>query len=260
MAFVTSADGTRIEFDRTGSGPPMILLSGGPGDRSAEKPLAEALAPFLTVFTYDRRGRGGSGDTQPHSVDREYEDLAAVIAEAGGTAGVFGSSGMGMIGLEAAAHGVPISRLAMWEPPYIVDGARPPVPADWGDRIAELIGAGRSQDAVGYWLTDVVGVPEEHVRSMHGTPFWDGMTQNAQALVHDAAILRDFSLPVARATGVAIPVLLVDGGSAALPWIRSGIQSALGVLPDARHQVLNGQGHDVQPDVLAPILITFFEE
>jgi pimeloyl-ACP methyl ester carboxylesterase len=260
MPCVTSADGTRIEFDRTGCGPPVILLSGGPGDRSAEKPLAEALRPFLTVFTYDRRGRGGSGDTQPYSVEREYEDLAAVIAEAGGTAGVFGSSGMGMIGLEAAAHGVPINRLAMWEPPYVVDGARPPIRADWGDRVAGLIGEGRAEDAIGYWLTEIVGVPQEHVISMHATPFWAGMAQNAQALVYDAAILRDFSLPVDRAAKVTTPVLLVDGGGAALPWIRSGIQAALGVLPNARHQVLDGQSHDVQPDVLAPVLIKFFEE
>jgi pimeloyl-ACP methyl ester carboxylesterase len=257
---VTSADGTEIVFDKTGTGPPVILLSGGPGDRSGERPLADVLRPFLTVFTYDRRGRGESGDTKPYSVEREYEDLAAVIAEAGGSAGVYGSSGMGMIGLEAAAHGVPISKLAMWEPPYIVEGARPPVPADWGDRVAALIAQGRAEDAIEYWLVEIVGVPVEYVGSMRGTPFWAGMAASAHALVYDAAILRDFSIPAERAASVSVPTLVMDGGEAALPWIRQGVQEVLELLPGGRHQVLDGQAHDVPPEVIAPVLIKFFEE
>jgi pimeloyl-ACP methyl ester carboxylesterase len=257
---VTSADGTEIVFDKTGTGPPVILLSGGPGDRSGERPLAEVLRPFLTVFTYDRRGRGQSGDTKPYSVEREYEDLAAVIAEAGGSAGVYGSSGMGMIGLEAVAHGVPVRKLAMWEPPYIVEGARPPVPADWGDRVAALIAQGRPADAIEYWLVEIVGVPVEYVGSMRGTPFWAGMAASAHALVYDAAILRDFSIPAERAASVSVPTLVMDGGEAALPWIRQGVQDVLKLLPGGRHQVLEGQAHDVPPEIIAPVLIKFFEE
>ncbi|MBP2325251.1 pimeloyl-ACP methyl ester carboxylesterase [Kibdelosporangium banguiense] len=259
MGTVISADGTEIVYKRAGSGPPVILLSGGPGDSSGEQPLAEVLRPFFTVFTYDRRGRGQSGDTKPYSVERDYEDLAAVIAEAGGSAGVYGSSGMGMIGLEAAAHGVPVSRLAMWEPPYIVEGARRAVPADWGDRVAELIAAGRSEDAIQYWLVEIVNVPVEYVTSMRGTPFWAGMAASAHALVYDAAILRDFSVP-ARAASVSVPTLVMDGGDAALPWIRQGVQEVLRILPAGRHHVLLDQAHDVPPEIIAPVLIKFFEE
>jgi pimeloyl-ACP methyl ester carboxylesterase len=260
MGTVISADGTEIVFDKTGTGPPVILLSGGPGDRSGERPLAEVLRPFLTVFTYDRRGRGESGDTKPYAVEREYEDLAAVIAEAGGTAGVYGSSGMGMIGLEAAAHGVPICKLAMWEPPYVVAGARPPIPADWGDRVAALIADGRSADAIEYWLVEIVNIPADYVASMKGMPFWQGMVASAHALVYDAAILRDFAIPAERAASVSVPALVMDGGEAALPWIKRGVEEVLKLLPDGRHQVLDGQAHDVPPEVIAPVLIKFFEE
>jgi pimeloyl-ACP methyl ester carboxylesterase len=260
MGTVISADGTEIVFDKAGSGPPVILLSGGPGDRSGERPLAEVLRPFLTVFTYDRRGRGESGDTKPYSVEREYEDLAAVIAEAGGSAGVYGSSGMGMIGLEAAAHGVSISKLAMWEPPYVVEGSRPPIPADWGARVEALVAEGRNEDAIEYWLVEIVNIPAEYVASMKSTPFWQGMAASAHALVYDAAILRDFSVPAERVPSVSVPTLVMDGGEAALPWIRQGVQEVLKLLPDGRHQVLDGQAHDIPPEVIAPVLIKFFEE
>jgi pimeloyl-ACP methyl ester carboxylesterase len=259
MGTVTSADGTEIVFDKAGSGPPVILLSGGPGDRSGERPLAEVLRPFLTVYTYDRRGRGESGDTKPYAVEREYEDLAAVIAEAGGSAGVYGSSGMGMIGLEAAAHGVPISKLAMWEPPYVVEGARPPIPADWGARVESLVAQGRGADAIEYWLVEIVGIPADYVASMKGTPFWQGMVASAHALVYDAAILRDFSVPD-RAASVSVPTLVMDGGDASLPWIKQGVQEVLGLLPAGRHHVLADQAHDVPPEIIAPVLIKFFEE
>lgn len=120
MEIITSHDGTPIAFDRTGAGP-VVILVGGPTDRSANTPLAALLAPRCTVYNYDRRGRGDSGDTAPYAVDREVEDLAAVIAAAGGSAAVFGTSGGGIFALEAAAHGLPFTKLTVWEPPYIVD-------------------------------------------------------------------------------------------------------------------------------------------
>ena len=148
MDTVVSQDGTAIAFDRAGDGPPVILVNAGPTDRTANAPLAGLLAPHFTVLNYDRRGRGDSGDTAPYAVDREYEDLEAIIDEAGGSADVFGSSGGGILALEAAARGLAIAKLAVWEPPYILDGTRPPVPADYRQQLDELQAAGRRGDMV----------------------------------------------------------------------------------------------------------------
>ncbi|MFC0106785.1 alpha/beta fold hydrolase [Kibdelosporangium aridum] len=256
MGTAISRDGTKIDFDRVGSGPPVVLLSAGPNDRSVSQPLVEVLKPFLTVYTYDHRARGRSGDTLPHTPEREFEDLAAVIAEAGGVAGVFGSSGSGNIALDAADL-MPISRVAMWEPPYIVEGARSPVPPEWGQTVQEAIDAGRPEDGIAYWLTDIIEIPADYVAQMKGTPFWDGMVAHAQGLVYDASVLWDFSVPAAP---TEVPVLVIDGGQATLPWIRAGIDALLKNLPIGRHEVLEGQPHDVSPDVLAPVLIKFFTE
>lgn len=257
MGTAISADGTRIDFDRTGSGPPVVVLSAGPNDRSSSQPLVDVLKPFLTVYTYDHRARGRSGDTLPHSPEREFEDLAAVIAEAGGAAGVYGSSGAGNIALDAAGWGVPINRIAMWEPPYIVEGARSSVPPEWGRTVQEAIDAGRPEDGISYWLTDIVEIPAEYVTQMKGTPFWESMVAQAQGLVYDASVLRDFSVP---RTTPEVPVLVIDGGSMTVPWIKTGIDALLKVLPIGRHEVLDGQMHDVAADVIAPVLIKFFTE
>lgn len=249
----TSSDGTMIVFDRTGSGPPVVLLGGGPATRSAEAPLAALLAAELTVYTYDRRGRGESGDTQPHSVDREFEDLAAVIAEAGEPVGLYGSSGAAMIGLAAAVRGLPISRLALWEPPYIVGDSRPPVPADWGERVSSLLDT--PGDAIEYWLVNVVGVPAEFVVPMKATPFWAAMAANAKGLVYDAKVLGDFTMPAGLAS-VAVPTLVMEGGS--MPFISSSVGALLDVLPNARRRALDGQPHDVAAAAIAPVLAEFF--
>ena len=130
MIEVTSNDGTTIGFDRLGEGPPVALVCGGSTARSANAPLAALLARRFTVFNYDRRGRGDSGDTPPYAVEREVEDLGAVIAAAGGSAAVYGTSSGAALALEAAARGLPVTKLALWEPPFIVDGSRPRPPAD----------------------------------------------------------------------------------------------------------------------------------
>jgi len=148
MSTVTSHDGTTIAFDRLGDGPPVVLVSGGPNDRSANAPLAELLAPHFTVVNYDRRGRGGSGDTPPYAVDREVEDLDALIDHAGGSAFVYGTSSGAAFALIAAARGLPVTGLALWEPPFIVDDSRPRVPSDYKAQLQEMISAGRRGDAM----------------------------------------------------------------------------------------------------------------
>ncbi len=248
MGTVTSRDGTTIVFDKTGSGPAIVLFPAGPADRSDNTELVELLAPDFTVYNYDRRGRGDSGDTLPYHIDREYEDLTAVIAEAGGQAALLGNSGSGNLALEAAARGLGIRRLALWEPPFIIPGSRPPVPVDWGERIDELISDGRPGDALAYWMTTVIGVPEEFVTPIRDTPFWTAMEPNAHMLVRDAALLGDFSLPAERLERVSAPTLVLDGDT--MPWLSQGVEALVKVLPNAEHRTLEGQTHDIPKDVL----------
>src|SRR5216683_2821644 len=165
MPNVISKDGTSIVFDRVGHGPPLILVLGAFNDRSAGVGLAECLASRFTVINYDRRGRGASGDTLPYAVDREIEDLAALIAEAGGAAAVFGYSSGANLALQAAASGLPITKLALYEAPYLVDddGQQPRARPNHAAQLSELIAAGRRGDAVEYFQQQMVGIPEEVV-------------------------------------------------------------------------------------------------
>jgi pimeloyl-ACP methyl ester carboxylesterase len=248
MPTTTSKDGTTIAFDRLGSGPAIVLITGGPSDRTSNTPLAELLADRFTVLNYDRRGRGESGDAPEWTPDREYEDLAAVIAEAGGSAALIGNSGTGNIALEAAARGLPVTRLALWEPPFILEGTRPPVPADWGRRIDELVDAGRPGDALQYWMTEIIGVPAEYIEPIRNEPFFRAMEPNAHMLSRDADLLRDFSLPTERYAAITAPVLLLEGGS--IPWLSQGLRALVEVLPNAELRTLRDQPHDISPDVL----------
>src|SRR3712207_4981311 len=158
MNTVTSRDGTSIAFDRSGNGPPVILVCGGSTDRMANAPLAEFLAPRFTVFNYDRRGRGDSGDTAPYAVEREVEDLDAVIAAAGGSAFVYGTSSGAALALEAAASGLAITKLAMWEPPFSLDESSRP-PADQVERYDEMISAGGGGERAGNLMAPGGGPP-----------------------------------------------------------------------------------------------------
>jgi pimeloyl-ACP methyl ester carboxylesterase len=253
---VVSQDGTAIAFDRAGDGPPVILVNAGPTDRVANAPLAGLLAPHFTVLNYDRRGRGDSGDTAPYAVDREYDDLEAIIDEAGGSADVFGSSGGGILALEAAARGLAIAKLAVWEPPYILDGTRPPVPADYRQQLDELLAAGRRGDMVELFLTQAVGMPAEFVAPVRQSPFWPSMEAVAPTLVYDAMIVGDFSLPTARVAAIKVPTLVIDGGQT--PWLSATAQAVAAALPDAQRRTLEGQPHNVDATALAPALTGFF--
>jgi pimeloyl-ACP methyl ester carboxylesterase len=253
---VTSADGTAIALDRAGDGPPVILINAGPTDRTVHAPLVDLLGPGFTVLNYDRRGRGQSGDTPPYAVDREYEDLAAVIDAAGGSASLFGNSGGGILALEAAARGLPTTKLAVWEPPYGIDGSRPPVPQGYRERLARLLAAGRRGDMVELFLTQAVGMPAEAVAPMRQAPFWPSMEAVAHALVYDAMIVEDFSLPPGRVAGVKAPTLVLDGGQT--PRLATAAQAVADALPNARRRTLEGQPHNVDAAALAPALAEFF--
>jgi pimeloyl-ACP methyl ester carboxylesterase len=261
MNTVTSGDGTTLAFDRSGDGPPLVLVGGALSDRSAAGSLAEALAPRFTVFAYDRRGRGDSGDTAPYAVEREIEDLEALVAEAGGSAFVFGHSSGAALALECTARGLPVTRLALYEPPFIVDDGHEPLPGDYVERLTELAASGRRGDAVEYFLTTGPGVPPEVVAGMRNEPFWPGMEKIAHTLAYDGAVMGDTMsgrpLPADRWASVTVPTLVMDGDQSPA-WARNSVASLADVLPNAERRSLEGQDHGAASEVLAPVLVEFF--
>lgn len=255
MNKVASADGTMIVYDRLGSGPPVVLVGSGPTDRSANMALAELLAEGLTVFNYDRRGRGDSGDTAPFAVDREFDDLAAVIGAAGGTAAVFGTSGGAIIAFQAAGRGLSINRIIGWEPPYIVPDSRPAVPADYQDQLRALLAEDRCGDMVELFLTKAAGIPAEFVAQIRQFPGWSASEAVAHALVYDAMLTGDFSVPEKLLTSLTLPVLILDGGTT--PWMTQTADVVGALLPNGSRQTLAGQQHNVEPEAIAPAILEF---
>lgn len=257
MDRVTANDGTAIAFDRLGEGPPVILVCGGSTDRMVNAPLAALLARRFTVFNYDRRGRGDSGDTPPYAVQREVEDLDAAITAAGGSACVWGSSSGAALALDAAARGLAISRLALWEPPYQLQDGGPRPPADTAKVFTELISQGRRGDAVEFFMAKVVRLPDEFVAQARNAPFWKAQEALAHTLAYDATIMGDYELPAERVASVTTPTLVLTGG-ASPPWLHDTARAIVGLLPQGRHRVLEGQEHNVAPEAIAPALEEFF--
>jgi pimeloyl-ACP methyl ester carboxylesterase len=254
---VTSRDGTVIAFSRSGEGPPIILVAGAFSDRSQLNELAELLAQSFTVLNYDRRGRGESGDTPPYEVRREIEDLEAVIEEAGGAACVFGGSSGAALALEAAATGLEIEKLVVYEPPYVVDDSRPPVGPDIADRLSELIAAGRRGDAAELFMTEGALVPGEVVAEMRRSPIWAATEAMAHTLPYDAAVMGRGNRPsTERLAGITAPTLVIDGG-ASPAWIRNSADVVAETIPNATHTTLPDQMHDVAQEILAPVVSGF---
>lgn len=263
MNTAISKDGTRIAFDRFGEGPALILVSGALSFRAITPVAAQlaALLPQFTVYHYDRRGRGDSGDTPPYAVEREVEDLAAVITAAGGSAFVYGMSSGAVLALEAANRGLAITRLALYEPPLIIDDSRPLLPEDYHRQLAGLIAAGRRGDAVEYFMTRAVGLPAEAVGPLRQAPVWPAFESIAHTLAYDNAVVGDAMsgqpLPAGRWAAVTVPTLVIDGG-ASPAWMRNGAQALVDLLPNAQRRTLPGQTHNVDPEALAPVLAEFF--
>jgi pimeloyl-ACP methyl ester carboxylesterase len=259
MSKVISRDGTAIAFDRTGQGPPLILVVGAFNDRSTGAPLAAQLSEHFTVFNYDRRGRGESGDTAPYAIEREIEDLAALITEAGGSSSVFGYSSGAVLTLKAAASGLAISRLALYETPFLVDEGLPQRARDVSARLTELLSSGRRGDAVELFQTEMVGIPAEVVAQLRHAPFRPALENIAHTLVYDATIMGDMSALAKQLPSITIPTLVISGGVSPTP-MRKATLALADALPNARHLFLEGQTHDIGPAVLAPVLEEFFAE
>jgi pimeloyl-ACP methyl ester carboxylesterase len=261
MDKVTSSDGTPIAFDRLGDGPPVIVVGGQLCDRALTRPTAEELAKHFTVFNYDRRGRGDSGDTAPYAIEREIEDLGALIAEAGETASVYGHSSGAGLALHAATHGLPISKLVLHEPPYTPDRDvdRQRASRKEAEHIKTLLAEDRRGDAVEYILRGI-GMPTELVNGMSQDPRTLAM---AHTMAYDSEIMGDISrggtIPADLLDAVTIPTLVVCGGASPAWMIDVGRRLAEG-LPNGRHCVLEGHEHVVPPEVLAPVLAEFFAD
>lgn len=250
MQTALSRDGTRIAYDQSGQGPAVILVVGAFNARATGAPLADVLASHFSVFNYDRRGRGESGDTVPYAVEREIEDLGSLIDQAGGSACVFGYSSGAILALRAAAHGLPIVRLALYEPPPT--GARTGTLAP---RLAELVSEGRRGDAVELFQTEGVGIPPAVVAQLRNAPFRPALENMAQTLVYESTILQ--ALPAEVLDSVRVPTIVIDGGESP-DVMRQAARSLADELPDATYRTLEGQGHDIDPAVLGPVLQGFF--
>jgi pimeloyl-ACP methyl ester carboxylesterase len=260
----TSKDGTKLTYDRTGEGQAVVLVHPAFGHRTGNPEFA-VLAQLLSssgysVHNYDRRGRGESGDTQPYSVEREIEDLAAVISAAGDTAAVYGMSSGAALALWAANSGLPITSLALFEPPFIVDDSRPRMPASLRSELESLCASGRRGDAVALFMTNV-GTPAEMVAQFRTQPWFAGLEAVAPTLAYDVAILEgtQAGLPLSPSLTerVTQPTLVIVS-SPGLPWMHNGCQKLVDALPDARLIELEGEFHALKPDVLAPAVSDFF--
>ncbi len=262
MGKVTSKDGTPIGFDQAGQGPAIILIDGAMCYRAFGPmgPLAELLAPHFTVTTYDRRGRGESGDKKPYALEREVGDIEALVNQAGGSAFLFGISSGACLALEATLRlGNKIKGLSMYEPPYNSDPADRPVWQDYWRQLNELVAANRRSDAVALFMA-LVGVPADQIAGMRQAPLWSMFEAIAPTLVYDATVMGgdDRTVPVERAARITRPTLVMNG--TVIPFMLPTATRLAKAIPHAQHRTLEGQPHDVDRNVLAPLLVEFFTQ
>ncbi len=264
MSKVTSQDGTQIAYETQGTGPALILVDGALCYRGfgPMPSLAALLAPHFTVYTYDRRGRGESTNGHAFAVEREIEDLDALIQAAGDSAYVYGISSGACLALEAALKlGRKMNQLAMYEPPYNGDPAARQQWRQYRQQLDKAIAEGRRGDAVVLFMK-LVGTPDDAVNGMRNAPMWPMFEAVAPTLPYDAAEMGDErTVPVDRAAKLSVPTLVMDGGAnlAFLPSMHESASALARAIPHAQHRTLDGQTHDVKPEVLVPVLIDFFQ-
>jgi pimeloyl-ACP methyl ester carboxylesterase len=263
LSTVTSADGTTIAYEKLGSGPAIIVISNVAEDHTGVAGVAKALSEHFTVISFDRRGRGASGDPQPYDPAREIEDIAALIDLAGGSAALTsGSGGCGLTLDAASALGDKITGLYLYEPPFIVDDQKAPVPADYLEHQEALVAAGQRSEAVEYFMTELIGVPAEYLPMMKADPSWDEMARYAHTYAYDGRILRGLQdgkpLPTDRWT-ITAPIAVAVGGNGE-PFIRTGAEALAKILPNVTILTLPDHDHSafwMSPDPVADQARTF---
>jgi pimeloyl-ACP methyl ester carboxylesterase len=253
-AFVTSKDGTRIAFEKVGKGPALIVVGGALAQRNGGKPLAGKLMDHFTVYTYDRRGRGDSGDTKPYAVDREMEDLAALIEQAGSRAYLYGTSSGGALSLQTAAKLGPtkVQKLAVYEAPY---GQAEPDFNEQKDRINQLVKTGKPGEAAGFFLS-AIGTPPQVLEDMKRSPEWEGISKIDFTLAYDYSVLGNGDVPD-TVKQITIPTLVLDGEKT-LDFIHRSADRIAELVPNAQRKTIKGQTHQAAPEAVAPLLIEFF--
>jgi pimeloyl-ACP methyl ester carboxylesterase len=255
METVKSADGTVIAYDRAGDGPPLIVSVGAFCTRQTFV-APDELRQHFTVVTYDRRGRGDSGDTEPFAPQREYEDLAAVAAAAGPEPpSVFGHSSGAAIALRAAAAGLPVAGIVAYEAPFLNEDTPQPT-ADPADHIRQLVSSGRRGEAVAFWMAEVVRLPGEMLAQMDGAPWVKDLEPLTPTLPYDIAVTAG-GVPTAELAKITAPVLIL-GGKNSPGWFQDSVAKQAAATPGARLTMLDGYDHNAPAEVITPILIEFF--
>lgn len=266
MNYVMSNDGTRIFYEKKGAGPAVILVAAAASDHNDTKRLGELLSEHFTVYNYDRRGRGSSTDTAPYAVEREIEDIDSLIREAGGSAYVFGSSSGAVLALDAASRlgSSKVRKLFLYEPPFIIDDSREPVPAEYVQHLNALMAEHRRSDAVEYFMTAALGIPAEYIEFMKADPSWQVMEGMAHTLAYDGMIMGSTQsgrqLPTAR-WDVDVPVMVMTGENSG-PMFHGAASALVDLLPQCEHRMLSGQDHSavvMAPEVLAPEVSGFLQ-
>ena len=263
MKKVTSKDGTTIAFDQSGQGPAVILVDGALQYRAFDQgmnELAELLSQYFTVIHYDRRGRGDSTDTLPYTLEREIEDIEAIIDDVGGSASLYGISSGAALAMEAAlALPDKVKKLVMYEVPYSDDESAQQAWKEYVRQLQELLDVGRKGDAVGLFMM-LVGASPADVEGIKQTPMWPLWESIGHTLAYDhiAALGEDAAVPVERAANVSMPTLIMDG-SQSFPFMHATAVALANVMPNAHQRTLEGQTHEVSAEALAPVLIDFFK-
>ncbi len=259
MFYVTSKDGTKIAYDKLGEGPVIIMVGGAFQHRAIDPNmthLAALLAPYFTVIHYDRRGRGDSGDTLPYTVEREVEDIEALINEVGEPAFIFGMSSGGVLALEAVVYGLNIKKLALYKPPFNIDKKAQLALDNYRKEIISLLRMDHRSDAVVLSLK-TFGTPSQAIYGMRRTPVWSIFESVAPTLAYDAIIMGDGSIPREYLSSNTVPTLIINGELSPV-WLHQAARALMDALPNAKHITLNGQTHEFEPEILAPILQEFF--
>lgn len=265
VSSAVSTDGTVIAYRAWGRGEPLIIIDGAtahPAINPTDEQVGRLLADEFRTYAYDRRGRGESTDTKPYAVAREIEDLAALIEVAGGPATVFGWSSGAVLALDAAAAGLPIRRLVLFEPPFVVDDSRPPLPADYVERLDAAVAAGRPGDAAELFLTAAVGMSADAADGIRNSPFWPTMEAVAPTIAYDGRIMgttmSGAPLPTDRWAGVKVPALVLHGAGT-FPFIIAGCRALAALLPAATLRAVPGEQHTAAAGVLAAAVRDFEE-
>lgn len=261
MRTVRSADGTTIAYEVTGAGDPILLVGGAFNDRNspaAGLPLAQLLAPHLEVVTFDRRGRGDSGDGPEYAVEREVEDVAAILGDLGATAMVYGHSSGAVLALKAVLAGLEVERMVLFEPPLALPPEETGSNDDLAARIGEMVAAGRRTAAVVEFLVNVVGLPEQMVAGMRQAPHWPGLVALAHTLPYELAVTGSVRLGPGEELPVHVPTLVIEGALSPAE-LRAAAQECSDQIPGSTLTTLEGKAHDADPESIAGAILRWLE-